>query len=85
MVWNEEEDQKSHLFGDFSILIELLTLEAYSAAIGSRKQGSSSPYPYIRVGMTCRLWRCGSSRSMAVETRPWQRFRGHALESCVNF
>ena len=38
MVWNEEEDQKSHLFGDFLILIEPLTLEAHSAAAGSRKQ-----------------------------------------------
>ena len=37
MAWDEEEDQKSHLFGDFKILIEPLTLEAHFAAAGSRK------------------------------------------------
>jgi len=37
MAWNEEEDRKSHLFGDFYILIEPLTLKAHFAIAGSRK------------------------------------------------
>jgi len=85
MVWNEEEAQKTHLFGDLKPTNMPLTLEVRSAKTGYRKLKTSSRNQQGDKPTVCIHWQgvCGPRRAMEMPQK--SRFYGLLVGPHVEF